>query len=146
MKYYLAYGANMSVDMMAARCPDAKLVGTGTLKDFRLMFKGELPSSYGTIEPWAGFEVPFVLWTITMRDEDSLDRYESYPRVYQKHTATVTVNGRTFNAMYYSKPETERVNPACDHYVNVLWEAYEYFGFDLNILIRARDFSCGDCF
>lgn len=146
MKYYLAYGSNMSVEIMKNRCPDAKFVGTGTLKDFRLMFKGNPPSSYGTIEAWEGFNVPFVLWTITMRDEDSLDYYEGYPRVYQKHTATVTVNGRTFNAMYYSKPETQPVGAPSDHYVAVLWEAYEHFGFDLEILIRARDFSCGDCF
>ena len=52
MKKYLAYGANMSVEMMARHCPDAKLLGTGELKNFRLMFKGEPPSSYGTIEPW----------------------------------------------------------------------------------------------
>ena len=64
MKKYLAYGANMSVEMMAKRCPDAKLLGTGELKNFRLMFKGELTSSYGTIEPWDGFSVPFVLWDI----------------------------------------------------------------------------------
>jgi len=146
VKYYLAYGANMSVDMMKDRCPDAKLVGTGKLENFRLMFKGNPPSSYGTIEPWEGFSVPFVLWQISDADEKRLDRYEGYPRVYQKHTVTVEVNGQTVDAMYYSKPETERVNPACDHYVAVLWDAYEHFGFDMNILIRARDFSCGDSF
>ena len=146
MKHYLAYGANMSVDMMKSRCPDAKLVGTGTLKDFRLMFKGELPSSYGTIEPWTGFEVPFVLWTISARDEKNLDRYEGYPRVYQKHTVDVEVNGEKFKAMYYAKPETEHVDPPSLHYVDVLWQAYEKFGFDLAILERALDFACGDCF
>lgn len=146
MKNYLAYGANMNVDMMAKRCTDAKLIGTGTLQNYRLMFKGEPPSSYGTIEPWDGFEVPFVLWKISAADEKALDRYEGYPRVYQKHTVEVEVNGEKFKAMYYSKPENQRVNPACDHYVAVLWEAYEHFGFDLEILKRARDFACGDCF
>ena len=146
MKYYLAYGANMSVDMMGDRCPDAKLIGTGTLENFRLMFKGEPPRSYGTIEPWENFCVPFVLWDISARDEKNLDRYEGYPRVYQKHTVTVEVNGQTVKAMYYAKPETEPVGAPNDHYVAVLWDAYERFGFDMDILIRARDFSCGDCF
>lgn len=146
MKKYLAYGANMSVEMMSRRCPDAKLIGTGTLENYRLMFKGDVPNSYGTIEQWDGFNVPFVLWDISPRDEKRLDRYEGYPIHYQKHTVTVEVNGEIVEAMYYSKPETERVNPPCDHYVAALWESYEHFGFDLEILKRARDFSCGDCF
>lgn len=146
MKKYLAYGTNMDVDMMKDRCPDAKLLGTGILKNFRLMFKGEPPSSYGTIEPWEGFNVPFVLWDISPADEKRLDRFEGYPRVYQKHTVTFDLNGETFTAMYYAKPETQPVGAPNDHYVAVLWAAYEYFNFDLDILIRARDFSCGDSF
>lgn len=146
MKKYLAYGANMSVEMMANRCPDAKLLGTGELKNFRLMFKGEQPSSYGTIEQWEGFCVPFVLWDISAADEKRLDRYEGYPRVYKKHTVEVEVGDEKFTAMYYSKPDTERVNPPSLHYVDVLWQAYERFGFDLAILQRALDFSCGDSF
>ena len=146
MKKYLAYGANMSVEMMSRRCPKSKFVGTGTLKNFRLMFKGDVPNSYGTIEPWDGFEVPFVLWDLPASDEKRLDRYEGYPRVYQKFTVEVEVNGEKVTAMYYAKPETQRVNPPCDHYVAALWESYEYFDFDLKILERARDFACGDCF
>lgn len=146
MKKYLAYGANMSVDMMMKRCPKAKLLGTGILNGYRLMFKGTPPNSYGTIEPWEGFCVPFVLWEITPADEKSLDRYEGYPRVYKKRTVELDLCGDKITAMYYSKPETERVNPPSEHYVNVLWQAYEHFGFDLGILIRARDFSCGDSF
>ena len=146
MKKYLAYGANMSTEIMAKRCPKSKLVGTGQLQNYRLMFKGTPPNSYGTIEPWEGFSVPFVLWDLTPADEKQLDRYEGYPRVYQKHTVEVEVNGEKFSAMYYSKPDTQRVNPPCDHYVAVLWQAYERFGFDLAILQRALDFSCGDSF
>lgn len=136
----------MSVDMMAVRCRDAKLVGTGLLPNFRLMFKGTPPKSYGTIEPWDGFNVPFVLWDISVADEKSLDRYEGFPRFYQKHTVEVTVNGEPVTAMYYAKPETEPVGAPSDHYVAALWESYEHFGFDLSILERARDFSCGDSF
>ena len=146
MKKYLAYGANMNVDMMKKRCPDAKLLGTGHLPNFRLMFKGELPNSYGTIEPWEGFIVPFVLWDISADDEKKLDRFEGYPRVHQKHNATFEFEARRITAMYYAKPDTEPVNPPSEHYVDVLWQAYEHFAFDIEILKRARDFSCGDCF
>ena len=101
---------------------------------------------HGTIEEWENFSVPFVLWDISAADEKRLDRYEGFPRVYQKHTVEVEVGNEKFTAMYYSKPETERVAPPCDHYVAVLWEAYEHFGFDLKILKRARAFACGGSF
>lgn len=141
---YLAYGANMDAEMMKCRCPDAKFLGTGVLKDWRLMFKGKPPSSYGTIEEWEGFSVPYVLWEISAADERNLNHYEGYPKHYLKGTVAVEFNGETVWAMYYFKPEDQPVGAPCDHYVAVLWGAYEKFGFDLSILIRARDFSCGD--
>lgn len=49
-KIYVAYGSNLSETQMAYRCSDAKVLGTGLLRDWRLMFKGELPNSYATIE------------------------------------------------------------------------------------------------
>lgn len=146
MKKYLAYGANMNVEMMKSRCPNAKFLGTGTLENFRLMFKGEPPSSYGTIEPWEGFSVPFVLWDISPADEKNLDRYEGYPRAYKKLTTEIEFLGEKVPAMFYVKPETQPVGAPSLHYVDVLWQAYKHFDFDLAILKRAVDFSCGDSF
>ena len=33
MKYYLAYGSNLSVGQMLDRCPDAIYVGTSEIRD-----------------------------------------------------------------------------------------------------------------
>lgn len=141
---YLAYGANMDVEVMKRRCPDAKLLGTGILADWRLMFKGEPPLSYGTIEQWDGFSVPYVLWEISAADERNLDRYEGYPKHYQKGEISIEYLGEKIRVMYYFKPEEQPVGAPSDHYVAALWKSYEEFGFDLAILRRARDFSCGD--
>ena len=141
---YLAYGANMDVDVMKQRCPDAKLLGTGTLEGWRLMFKGEPPFSYGTIEQWDGFSVPYVLWEISAADERKLDRYEGFPKHYQKGTVAIDFLGEKIMVMFYHKPEKQAVGAPSDHYVAALWKSYEAFGFDLVILKRARDFSCGD--
>lgn len=39
-RIYIAYGSNMDMEQMKFRCPDAQLLGTGILENWRLMFKG----------------------------------------------------------------------------------------------------------
>ena len=82
MKNYIAYGSNMDEEQMKFRCPDSKLVGTGKIKNFRLMFKGSLSGNYATIEPEKNFEVPVLIWKISAADEKKLDRYEGFPNFY----------------------------------------------------------------
>ena len=138
MKKYLAYGANLDVETMARRCPQAKLLWTGILENYRLLFKGEhLTSSFATIEPWEGFKVPYVLWTMTEADEKSLDRFEGYPNHYLK--GTVEVEG--IEAMYYFKPPEQPTKPPIMHYYEALVKAYDYHGFDKKILEAAMEFS-----
>ena len=38
-RYYLAYGSNLNVRQMMVRCPSARIIGTATIKDYKLMFK-----------------------------------------------------------------------------------------------------------
>ena len=38
-KLYVAYGSNLNLEQMARRCPTAKVVGIGVLKDYQLTFR-----------------------------------------------------------------------------------------------------------
>ena len=78
-KYYIAYGSNLSVEQMKIRTPDAVIVGTSILKDWRLLFR-----QFATIKKCKGYSVPVLVWKISGQDEKSLDRYEGYPRFYVK--------------------------------------------------------------
>ena len=69
---YIAYGSNLSIQQMSWRCPDAKILGTGELKDWRLLFKGSKSGSYLTIEKCEGFTVPFAVWEVSSSDEVAL--------------------------------------------------------------------------
>lgn len=138
---YLAYGANLDSDIMHSRCPNAKFLGTGLLKDYRLMFKGIEPIAYATIEPWENFSVPYVLWEISEDDEKALDRYEGYPESYQKHTVEIEFGGEKYTAMYYAKPEEESVGQPMTHYVEVIAQAYKDYKFDEKILLWALSLS-----
>ena len=67
-KYYIAYGSNLSVEQMAQRCPDARIVGQAVLEDWELAFHG-----CATILPNKGKNTPVLVWEISAGDEKNLD-------------------------------------------------------------------------
>ena len=142
-RFYIAYGSNLSVEQMKVRTPDAVIVGSGTLKDWRLLFR-----QYATIEKCKGYSVPVLIWKISERDEKSLDRYEGFPRFYQKKNLKIAVESLDgedlgeLTAMVYimTKKATEArgVNPLpSKYYYSVLDAGYKTFGFDGKILNEA---------
>lgn len=141
---YLAYGANMDVEMMAKRCATAKFLGTGILDGYRLLFKGVEPSAYATIERWDGFKVPFVLWEISAADEVALDHYEGYPKFYGKQVIQIEFGGEKILAMFYAKDEELAIGQPMTHYVEVLEGAYDFHKFDRAILDEALRLSSDD--
>ena len=74
-RYYIAYGSNLNTQQMRFRCPNAIVMGTAELKDWRLVFKGSKTGSYLTIEQAEGYTVPVAVWEVNEVDEASLDRY-----------------------------------------------------------------------
>lgn len=150
MKYYLAYGSNLSVEQMAYRCPDAIPVGTAEIQDYRMLFKGSLTGSYLTIEPAKGRSVPVLVWTVTGKDEAKLDRYEGYPRFYRKENMRVKMrrftdpeNAEETEAFVYIMDESHRTGVPTDRYYRVCEEGYRRFGFDERILRKALAESTG---
>ena len=114
-KYYIAYGSNLSVEQMAVRCPDARVVGNAILYGWQLLFKG-----CATIEPNPERNTPVLVWEISEWDERSLDRYEGYPSFYYKkdlEVETFPLEGgepETLTAMVYIMAEGHRLGaPRC---------------------------------
>lgn len=150
MKYYLAYGSNLSVRQMLHRCPDAVYVGTAEIPDYQMLFKGSKTGNYLTIEPNPGCRVPVVVWKISDSDERCLDVYEGYPRFYYKAMMQVTVysllDGResgTVEALVYIMHEDRELGCPTGHYFDVCLEGYQRFGFDPAYLGRALADSIG---
>ena len=98
---YIAYGSNLNREQMAKRCPDAKVIGSGMLKDYELLFRGYTDAAVATVEPKEGENVPVLIWEISPRDEVNLDRYEGYPRLYGKQMLEVEVEGGCEKMMAY---------------------------------------------
>lgn len=79
----------MNLGQMAIRCPDAEVIGTVRLEGYRLSFAGGGDRGVATILPCPGSHVDGVLWEISEADEQRLDHYEGFPRLYGKEPVTV---------------------------------------------------------
>ena len=122
---YLAYGSNLNKSQMQHRCPTAVAIGSTTLGNWRLVFRG-----VADIEPAKDFRVQVGLWNITRKDELALDRYEGVGSgLYRKHY--FNANGKVYltylmNQDGYSKPHKS--------YYEGLVQGYEDFNLDQNEL------------
>lgn len=134
---YLAYGSNMNQTQMAFRCPTARVVGIGELKGYELLFRGARKGAVATVEPKEGSSVPVLLWKIRQADEEALDRYEGYPRLYGKEMLQVEVDGKTMSAMGYVMTPGHELGVPSDGYADIILEGYMQCGLDTRILENA---------
>lgn len=146
-KYYIAYGSNLNIPQMRLRCPDATIVGTAVIKDYRLMFKGSKTGSYLTIEKEEGYVVPVGVWAVSEEDEAHLDIYEGYPNFYYKTEMTLDIKGCKTGKIYHRKcfvyimHEERLLGRPTERYCRVCIDGYESFGFDIDYLEEAYNYS-----
>lgn len=141
-KIYAAYGSNMNLQQMSHRCPTARVIGTGIIKDYELLFRGTSGSAVATIEYKDGKSVPVLLWKITYgdnipNDERNLDIYEGFPRLYRKEMIKVELsNGDNIEAMVYIKNYGKIAKPS-EYYYQIIEQGYLKNGIDLSYLKNA---------
>lgn len=134
---YVAYGSNLNLEQMEYRCPYATVLGNGTLPDYRLLFRGGKSNAVATVEPKKGCSVPVLLWDITPRDEQALDRYEGWPHLYRKETVTVYHEEKPLKAMIYIMNEGRPLGLPSEYYLQTIIEGYLSAGFDKLTLDKA---------
>ena len=135
---YFAYGSNINLGQMEYRCPDASVVGPVALENYELLFRR---GGFATIMPCEGGKVHGLLWSITPECERSLDRYEGYPRFYDKRIVTVRDGeGRSLSVMAYIMDERfrEPMLPTTTYYNGIL-EGYRQNGLPVTALKKAWD-------
>ena len=93
---YFAYGSNINLDQMSYRCPDASVVGPVALEGYELLFRR---NGFATIAPKEGGKVHGLLWSLTPACEQSLDRYEGYPRFYDRETIFMRIDYQTTDTL-----------------------------------------------
>ena len=140
-RLYIAYGSNLNVRQMAMRCPTAKLIGTGTVENYELQFKGSPNSAFATIAPKEGASVPVGVWSIQPKDERALDVYEGYPSHYYKQDVPVNMGENEVSAMVYIMNPRMSFGIPSQRYYNTVCEGYENCGLDVSVLNQAVDAS-----
>ena len=137
-KFYVAYGSNLNVEQMAYRCPTAKFVGVGVIKNHQLQFKGSSFGAYATISPKENESVPVGVWAIQPHDEKRLDAYEGYPSHYFKQNIPVEMeDGRTANAMVYIMNLRMKFGMPSASYYKTVYQGYLDCGLDVDVLDKA---------
>ena len=135
-KLNAAYGSNLSISQMAYRCPDAKIIGTGKINDYKLVFR-----YHADIEKSVGSYVPVLVWELTATDEKQLDRYEGVKGGYY-HQEDVTVimdDGSQKEVMVYIMNTKETPSLPAPEYLKLIEDGYEHFNFDKKILKQALE-------
>lgn len=134
-RLYVAYGSNLNLYQMKVRCPTARLIGTGIVKDHELQFKGRSNSAFATIAPKDGSWVPVAVWELQSKDEKALDRYEGYPSHYFKRFVPVEMkNGKTISGMVYIMNLRQNFGVPSDTYVHTVSEGYRSCRLDMSVL------------
>lgn len=142
-RYYIAYGSNLNIRQMRMRCPSARLIGTSTLEDYELLFKGSKTGAYLTVEKKDGSDLPVGVWEVSAEDEKALDRYEGYPNFYYKKELTLPITGiktgkvRNRRVFVYIMHEERALGIPSVFYMQTCMEGYDNFGFDRSLLVDA---------
>lgn len=135
MKVYVAYGSNLDTEQMAWRCPKAKIISSGMLEGWELIYRRSYSGAYATIRQAPGKYVPVGLWKISAADERALDRYEGFPSFYQKHTVEVLVDGgrKVTGMVYIMRPDARPGFPS-EAYIDTIYRGYMDFDLDARFL------------
>lgn len=150
--YYVAYGSNLDVKQMAWRCPDAKIVGTGTIKNYKFVF-----DVHADIRESNGDNVKVLVWDISDKDLISLDMYEGFPVYYIREMIRVDMDdGYVLSGIVYLMNNRHEYFVPSNDYLNVILNSYEFWGFDtkdVNIALEesrnykpSNKYVCSKCF
>jgi len=135
---YWAYGSNLHVERMVARCRNAEPLSKLYLAG-RLVFRGVAdvigPEREGEL-------IAGGLWRITPECEEALDQYEGVNRyvpargMYVKKYLTLRVNGEVQKCLYYQMT-SNGVMPPGEGYLNIIRQGYRDFGLNRDLLEEA---------
>lgn len=126
MKYYFAYGANMDLDRMLDRCPNANFIEVGELKGYRFIINTR---GVASIVPDITSSVNGIIWTIAEEDEAFLDYFEGVKGGwYAKHAVTVCEIGKNniYNCLVYIASDSKEGKPIEDYFTNIIKWAKNY--------------------
>ena len=127
---YFAYGSNLNHHQMKnIRCVGSEYLKSIFLKDYKLLFchPNKLNKyGYANVVKKKGSKVPGAIWKITKKHEKILDRYEEFPKSYQKKYFYLNEK----KIMFYIMNECIIKKPP-KSYINTIKEGYKNCNIDI---------------
>ncbi len=130
MRYYFAYGSNMSTKQMRKRCKDNfEIVGIAYIEGYRFVYDGYSRTWKGAVAnivPSEGDRVWGVLYKIGQDCEETLDKFEGVKRgIYSKRYLKVKdEKGKEYEALVYMR-EPQPVGEPSEDYRKTVVEGSE---------------------
>jgi gamma-glutamylcyclotransferase (GGCT)/AIG2-like uncharacterized protein YtfP len=131
---YFAYGSNLNVGDMRARCPDARPGVRARLDGWRLIFR-----CVADIEPALGRTVHGGLWWLSDNDVSNLDAYEGAPSSYRQQMVKVLTEDGLQIAMTYVMTENSYLGLPSSWYFGRIEEGFSHWSLPRSALRRAVD-------
>lgn len=139
---YFAYGSNLDQNQMMERCPNSAFYKFGVLDKYALCFKGYSEKRKGgvaSVEPATSSYVEGVLYNIDLYDLERLDKFEGYPKSYQrKSLPIITDSGEVVKALVYLKPDGVGYNAPSEEYFEIIKKMYRKYSFNGENLAQAK--------
>ena len=123
---YFAYGSNLNITDMRARCPNARPGLPARLEGWRLTFRG-----VADIEPAEGRVVHGALWWLSRSDVRRLDAYEGAPSNYRQKKVEIQTGDRAYSAMTYVMTEPTYLGLPSSWYLGRIEAGFGHWGLPL---------------
>lgn len=133
---YAAYGQLLNKSMRESVCPSMRLVATGRINGYRLVFK-----THEDIEPDDCSSVPVLVFEVDDDDVKSLDklykRGEYYDVALVNVSVSASINGYVSDVSaftYIMLPKYESYQKPDNWYLDSIIRGYTENGFDIDVL------------
>ena len=133
---YAAYGQLLNKTMRESVCPSMRVVATGRINGYRLVFK-----IHEDIEPDDCSSVPVLVFEADDDDVRRLDRLykrgEYYDVALVNVSVAASINGYINNVSaftYIMLPKYESYQKPDNWYLDIIRSGYEESGFDIDLL------------
>jgi hypothetical protein len=143
-RLYLAYGSNLCLEQIRARCTSSQPVAAVRIQGWRLGFYGQQSRNWGiggvaTLIPDTTASTHGALYVLSEADEAKMDVFEGIPFAYAKvedFTAHVSgfeqLNGQ--QVYTYIKVDTSQANSPSEKYIDTIRQGYRDWRLPLNHL------------
>ena len=137
MKFF-AYGLHTNIDHMADRCPGSSIIGLAWIDDHEFVFR-----SHANIDVKAGARCYGILWEIDLRNLQSLDASEDFPRYYTRFNVRVNTGKYIVPALVYQLvDQTSPMAQPRQAYLDIVTKGYQQNGMRMDQLQRAINMIC----